>query len=93
MARRSNEKGVAKGGLAGVGLAAFMVVCCAAFPLLAAFAGSVALGAALGVGAGVVALLVLGGLVVAAARRRRVCEAEPSQAGVISGPRSEDPRR
>lgn len=77
MGRRSNEKGVAKGGLAGVGFAGIMVVCCAAFPLLAAFAGSVALGAVLGVGAGLVALLVLGGLVVAWVRRRRACDAEP----------------
>lgn len=76
MAGRPAGKNAANGGLAGVGLAAVMVVCCAAIPLLAALAGSVALGTVLGVGAGAAAALVLGGLVVARARRRRAREVD-----------------
>lgn len=65
-----------KGGMAGLGLAAFMIVCCAAIPLLAALVGSVALGTMLGVGAGAVGALVLGGVAVAWARRRKACEVD-----------------
>ena len=61
-------------GLAALGIAAFAIVCCAALPLLAALAGSVAIGTVLGVGAGLVAAVLLVGLVVALVRRRRACE-------------------
>jgi biotin transporter BioY len=58
-------------GLAAVGVAAFAVVCCAGLPLLAALAGGVALGTLLGVGAGVLAPLVIAAALTAQARRRR----------------------
>jgi hypothetical protein len=57
-------------GLAAVGVAVFAVVCCAGLPLLAALAGGVALGTLLGVGAGVFAALVAGGVLIAQGRRR-----------------------
>ena len=57
-------------GLAALGIAAVAIVCCAALPLLAALAGGVALGALLGVGAGVVAAVLLVGTVVARSRKR-----------------------
>lgn len=68
------KESAARGGPAAVGIAAFAVVCCAAFPLLAALAGGVALGTILGVGAGLVAAAVLVGLIVVRARRRRACQ-------------------
>jgi hypothetical protein len=75
-------------GLAALGIAAFAVVCCTALPLLAALAGSVAIGTVLGVGAGLVAAVVLVGLALARVRRRRACEpprpASPSQADRVS---------
>ncbi len=58
-------------GLAAVGVAVFAVVCCAGLPLLAALVGGVALGILLGLGAGVLAVLVVGGALAARARRRR----------------------
>jgi hypothetical protein len=72
----------AQGGLAALGVAAFAIVCCAAFPLLAAVAGGVALATILGVGAGVVAVVLLVGLVVMRVRHRHACErpiADPLQ--------------
>ena len=57
--------------LAAVGVAVFAVVCCAGLPLLATLAGGVAVGTLLGVGAGVLAALVVGGALAARARRRR----------------------
>ncbi len=67
------------GALAVAGVGVLAVVCCAAFPLLAAVLGSVALGSVLGsvlgVGAGIVAVVVLLALVLVRARRRRqACE-------------------
>ena len=44
-------------GLAGVAAAALAVVCCAAGPLLLAWVGSVAVGALVGIGAGVAVLV------------------------------------
>ena len=62
-----------KTGLAAFAIAALAVLCCAGGPLLAAVAGGLALGALLGISAGVVAVVVLGGLIVLRARRRRAC--------------------
>ncbi len=45
-------------GLAGIAAAAVAIVCCAAGPLLVAWVGSVAVGALLGVGAGVAVVVV-----------------------------------
>ena len=73
---RSNES-AAQGGPAAVGIAAFAVVCCAALPLLAALAGSLALGTLLGVGAGIGALALLVMLVVLRTRRRKAGETRP----------------
>lgn len=71
-----SESGV-KGGLAAVGIAALMVSCCAAAPLLVVLAGSLTIGALAGVAAGVLALVALAGAVVFL-RRRRACETPPS---------------
>jgi len=85
----------AKGGVAAFGIAAFAIVCCAGLPLLAAVAGGVALGTVLGVGAGLVAVLLLVGAVVMRARRRRACKApssnlHPHDAGASPQPRSRE---
>lgn len=74
--RFESESGV-KGGLATVGVAALMVGCCAAAPLLLILAGSLTIGALAGVAAGVLALVALAGAVVFL-RRRRACETPPS---------------
>ncbi len=79
----SNGVGV---GLAGIGVVALAVVCCSALPLVAAFAGSIALGAVLGVGAGVVALVGLVALVVLRARRRAACATPESPPAAIESP-------
>ena len=67
----------ARHGLAAVGLAVFAVTCCAALPLLAVLAGSVAIGAVLGIGAGAVALGGLVALIVVRVRARRRCRTSP----------------
>jgi len=67
-------------GLAGVGALALAIGCCAALPLVVAFAGSIAVGALVGVGAGAVALLELVVLTVARARRRAACEPQTGAA-------------
>jgi hypothetical protein len=64
-------------GLAAIGVGALAIVCCAGLPLLAAFAGSLALGAVVGIAAGAVALIALSSLLIVRARRRSACEAEP----------------
>jgi hypothetical protein len=66
-------------GLAGVGVVVFAVACCGALPLAAGALGGLALGAWLGIGAGLLAV-VAGGVAFAAARRRRRCEIEPARA-------------
>lgn len=58
------------GGLVAVGVAALAVVCCAGLPLLVGVLGGLALGTVLGVGAGVVALVVLVTAVFVTRRRR-----------------------
>jgi hypothetical protein len=60
----------AKDGLAALGLAVVAVGCCAGLPLLAALAGSVALGTLLGVGAGILAAVGLVGAVMLKVRAR-----------------------
>jgi len=62
---------MAKNGVAGIGFAAFAVVCCAALPLLAATGSTLALGSVVGLGAGVAAAAALIGMVVVRAGRRR----------------------
>ena len=57
-------------GLAGVGAIALAIGCCAAVPLAAALAGSIALGTLVGIGAGAIALIALTALIVLRARRR-----------------------
>lgn len=72
---KPKQESIAGGGLAAIGLGAFGVVCCVGFPLMAgALASGVALGAVLGVGAGVIVAAVLVGLVVVRSQRRRACE-------------------
>lgn len=66
----------ARTGLAGLGVTAFAVACCAALPLAAGALGGLALGAWLGIGAGLVALAVAT-LALVVARRRRRCAIEP----------------
>lgn len=58
-----------RGGILGIGIAALAIVCCAAFPLLAALAGSVAVGTILGAGAGILAGVALVAVVASRARR------------------------
>lgn len=64
----------ARGGLAAVGVAALMIGCCGAAPLLVVLAGSLTIAAVAGIAAGVLALGALAGAVIFL-RRRRVCEA------------------
>ena len=86
------REGSAAGGFAALGLGALVVGCCAGLPLLAALAGSVAIGTVLGVGAGLLALVGLAILVIVRARRRAKCKAPGSGAdslGVKRGTRRE----
>jgi hypothetical protein len=55
----SPRGGGPSGGIAAIALAAVAVVCCAAVPLVIALAGTVAVGTVLGVGAGLVAAVLL----------------------------------
>ncbi|MCA1699057.1 MAG: hypothetical protein LC790_09220 [Actinobacteria bacterium] len=61
-----------KRGLAGLGIAAFAVVCCAGLPLLAGLLGGIALGSVLGVGVGALAVVIVS-VIVARGRRQRAC--------------------
>lgn len=58
-------------GLAGAGLAALVVVCCATLPLLAGLAGGIAVAAVLGVAAGLAVAAGVTALVVILVRRHR----------------------
>lgn len=73
-------------GFAGLGVAAFMVVCCGSAPLLIALAGGVGAAALLGAGGALVAALLAVVAVVAVVRRRRrrACEL-PSRGGKPAG--------
>lgn len=68
--RRPSKESSARGELAAFAFAAFAVLCCAGLPLLAALAGSLAAGAVLGVGVGLVVAIMLVGFVVARLRQR-----------------------
>ena len=61
----------AKGAVAAIAM--FAVVCCAGLPLLAAAAGSVALGSAIGAGAGIAATATLVAVVIVRVMRRPAC--------------------
>jgi len=74
MAGRRFNQPSGSGPLAVAGVAVLAVVCCAAFPLLAVALGSVALGSVLGIGAGILAAVVLLTFVLVRARRRQACE-------------------
>ncbi len=60
-----------KAGLATAGLGVLAVVCCAGGPLIAGAFGSIAIGGILGVGAGVLAVVVVSALIVLRVRHRR----------------------
>ncbi len=66
-------RGTPRTGFAALGIGTFAVVCCAGLPLLAGVLGGVALGSVLGVGAGLLAVIVVIALVVVRARRQRAC--------------------
>jgi high-affinity Fe2+/Pb2+ permease len=61
-----------KGGLAAVGFGALAVACCAGGPLIAGLFGGIALGSVFGVGAGVLAMVLVIGLIVVRVRGQRV---------------------
>lgn len=60
-----------RGGAVGAGVAAVAIVCCAAWPVLLTLLGGISVAAALGVGAGVLALIGGAAGVVVLVRRRR----------------------
>ncbi len=75
---RSSDNRPGKEGLAVLGIGALAIGCCAGLPLLVAFAGSVAVGTLLGVGAGILGAVALVAVVVLRNRaRRRACEPRP----------------
>ncbi|MGD9734055.1 MAG: hypothetical protein AB7V58_00350 [Solirubrobacterales bacterium] len=63
-----------RNGLAVVGGLALAIGCCGAVPLLAALAGSVAVGAVVGIAAGAAALVLLTAIALLRVRRRNACE-------------------
>jgi len=75
-----SKNSAAQGGVAALGFGVFAVVCCAAFPLLVALAGGLAIGTVLGVGAGVLAAIVLVGALAMRWHRRRACETSSPEA-------------
>jgi uncharacterized protein (DUF58 family) len=87
-----DESGGERLGLAGIGIAALVVICCASLPLIAGIVGSIALAAVLGAGAGILALAALVALVVVAVRRRRACEQPGQQPSIGPSGGREAPR-
>ena len=77
---RPPNDGPGKDGFAGFIFVALAIGCCAGLPLIAAVAGSVAIGTLLGVGAGLVGLIVLVAIIVlrVRARQRAVAPRPPS---------------
>ncbi len=71
-------------GIPAIGVAAFAIVCCAGLPLLAALAGSVAIGTVVGVGAGIVAAVLLAAAVSLRSRRRKASHGSTSRGEVAS---------
>jgi len=68
-----------KAGLATAGLGVLAVVCCAGAPLIAGALGSIAVGGVMGVGAGVLTVVVVSGLIVGLIRHRRACAVPHAQ--------------
>ncbi|MGD9736705.1 MAG: hypothetical protein AB7V58_14050 [Solirubrobacterales bacterium] len=69
--RRSPDRSAGRGtGLAALGVAALAIGCCAATPLLVIAVGSLTVGVLAGIGAGALALVVLGAAAMLARRRR-----------------------
>ena len=66
-----NCGGAVRGGLAAAGLGVVAVLCCAALPLAAGLVGALTLGAAFGLGAGILGVAALVVLAVWARHRRR----------------------
>lgn len=84
----SHEDRSGGGGLAAVGIGALAIACCAGVPLIAAVAaGSVAAGTLLGVGAGLVAAVVLAGVIVLRVRARRRAAESTARPAVPAVPR------
>jgi len=75
MTDRRDQPPAARTARAAVAIAVFAVVCCAGFPLVAAVAGSIALGTLLGTGAGIFGAVMLIALIAIRVRRRRACQA------------------
>jgi len=71
MGGRGRIGGGASTGVAAAAVAGFAVACCAVVPLALAAVSSLAIGAVLGIGAGILALVVLFALLIARQRRRR----------------------
>ncbi len=69
-----------KTGLATAGLGVLAVVCCAGAPLIAGALGSIAVGGALGVGAGVLTVVVVSALIVGRIAHRRARAVPHAQA-------------
>jgi hypothetical protein len=69
-------------GMLGVGAAAVAVLCCAALPFVAGVIASIGIGAAIGVGAGGLAVVAAVAATLAVVRaRRRSCRRDPSAQG------------
>ena len=70
---QSKSSNATRAGIAGVGLAALAIACCAGLPLLIAVAGGIGATALIGARTGMVTLIAVGvgALVIARARRRR----------------------
>lgn len=83
---RERAAGAATSGVAGPALAALAVVCCGAVPLIAAFAGTLALGALLGIGAGVLAIAAVAGGLLIRTRRSRSCIIPASRPDTVVDP-------
>ena len=71
MGSARNTGGTARGALAAAGLGVVAVVCCAGLPLAAGLIGGLTLGAAFGLGAGILGVAALVVLAVWARRRGR----------------------
>lgn len=71
MGSARNPGSTARGALAAAGLGVVAVLCCAGLPLAAGLVGALTLGAAFGLGAGILGVAALVVLVVLTRRRRR----------------------
>jgi len=92
---REQSSGGRRLGLAGVGIAAAAVICCATLPLLAGVVSGAAVGAVLGVGAGALVTILLVAAILAWARHRQrgpragLRETAAVRAGKTKMPRSD----